>query len=255
MVLRFFVCLMLFSANVFAQSTPGAASSGQVAAQGAQALPDAPGTQAAVVVPTGPTAVIDTTMGRMTCKLYQQQAPLAVANFIGLAEGTKDWTDPTTMQKVHGKPFYNGTMFHRVIPEFMIQGGDPRGDGTGDPGYFFADEFDPNLGFDVPGRLAMANSGPSTNGSQFFITEAPQPQLTGKHTIFGQCDAHSVLIEQTIARVERNASDKPMTPVVINKITIVRDGQRMPLDPMRPAVAPAGSAPTSGSPPVPPASK
>lgn len=238
-----------------AQSTPAASPTGQSSVQSTQALPDAPGTPAAVVVPTGPTAVIDTTMGRMTCKLYQQQAPLAVANFIGLAEGTKDWTDPATMQKEHGKPFYNGTTFHRVIPEFMIQGGDPRGDGTGDPGYFFADEFDPNLGFDVPGRLAMANSGPSTNGSQFFITEAPQPQLTGKHTIFGQCDVHSVLIEQTIARVERNASDKPLTPVVINKITIIRDGQAMPADPMRPAVAPAGSAPATGSPAVPPASK
>ena len=194
-------------------------------------------------------------MGRMTCKLYQQQAPLAVANFIGLAEGTRDWTDPTTMRKVHGKPLYNGTTFHRVIPEFMIQGGDPRGDGTGDPGYYFHDEFDTNLGFDVPGRLAMANSGPNTNGSQFFITETPQPQLTGKHTIFGQCDAHSVLIEQTIAQVERNASDKPLTPVIINRVTIVREGQPMPPDPIRPAAAPAGGAPVSGTPAVPPASK
>ncbi len=254
MMLRLFACVMFSGSVLFAQSTPGSASAGQTAAQETQALPDAPGTPAAVVIPTGPTAVIDTTMGRMTCKLYQLQAPLAVANFIGLAEGTKDWTDPTTTRKIHGKPFYNGTTFHRVIPDFMIQGGDPRGDGTGDPGYYFADEFDLNLGFDAPGRLAMANSGPSTNGSQFFITEAPQPQLTGKHTIFGQCDAHSVLIEQTIARVERNADDKPLTPVVINKITIVREGQAMPPDPMRPVAAPTGSAPTSGSPAVPHAS-
>ena len=207
------------------------------------------------VVPTGPTAVIDTTMGRMTCKLYQQQAPLAVANFVGLAEGTKDWTDPVTLKKVHGKPFYNGTTFHRVIPDFMIQGGDPRGDGTGDPGYYFNDEIDPALTFNVAGRLAMANSGPNTNGSQFYVTEAPQPALDGKYTIFGQCDTHSVVTEQMIARVPRNANDKPDTPVVINKITIVREGQAMPADPMRPAAAPAGSAPTGGSPATPPASK
>ncbi len=207
------------------------------------------------MVPTGPTAVIDTTMGRMTCKLFQQQAPLAVANFVGLAEGTKDWTDPVTLKKVHGKPFYNGTTFHRVIPDFMIQGGDPRGDGRGDPGYYFNDEIDPALTFNVAGRLAMANSGPNTNGSQFYITEAPQPALDGKYTIFGQCDAHSVLTEQAIARVPRNANDKPDTPVVINKITIVRDGQAMPADPMRPAAAPAGSAPTGGSSAAPPASK
>lgn len=247
---------LIFRSALVGQGTPQtAAPPAQTAPQSAQALPDAPGTPAQAVVPTGPTAVIDTTMGRMTCKLYQQQAPVAVANFVGLAEGTKDWTDPVTGKKVRGKPFYNGTTFHRVIPEFMIQGGDPRGDGTGDPGYYFNDEIDPNLTFNVPGRLAMANSGPNTNGSQFYITEGPQPSLDGKYTIFGQCDAHSVLIEQTIARVERNSNDKPLTAVVINKVTIVRDGQSMPADPMQPAAAPAGSVPTSGTPGVPPASK
>jgi peptidyl-prolyl cis-trans isomerase A (cyclophilin A) len=207
-----------------------------------QALPDAPSTTSqakAPVVPTGPTAVLDTTMGRLTCKLYQAQAPITVANFIGLAEGTKDWTDPTTLKKIHGQPFYNGTTFHRVIPGFMIQGGDKAGNGTGDPGYFFQDEFDPTLTFDEPGRLAMANSGPSTNGSQFFITEAPVEQLNGKHTIFGQCDAHSVLLVASIARVARNADDKPTTPVIINKVTIVREGQPMPPEPALPAPAPA----------------
>ena len=196
----FFVSLAGFSQTT--PATPAPDSSGQAAqssqtTQSSQALPDAPGAVAvpAPVVPTGPTAVIDTTMGRMTCKLYQQQAPLAVANFIGLAEGTKDWTDPVTLKKVHGKPFYNGTTFHRVIPDFMIQGGDPRGDGTGDPGYYFNDEIDPALTFSVAGRLAMANSGPNTNGSQFYVTEAPQPALDGKYTIFGQCDAHSVVTE------------------------------------------------------------
>ncbi len=213
------------------------------------ALPDAPSATPEAqppVVPTGPTAVIDTTMGRLTCKLYDKQAPITVANFIGLAEGTKDWTDPRTSKKMHGVPLYNGTTFHRVIPGFMIQGGDPLGNGMGDPGYFFQDEIDPSLTFDVPGRLAMANAGPGptgggTNGSQFFITEVPVPQLNGKHTIFGQCDAHSVLLVASIARVERDGNDKPLTPVVINRITIVRDGQPIPPDPMQPKPAPAAS--------------
>jgi peptidyl-prolyl cis-trans isomerase A (cyclophilin A) len=164
----------------------------------------------------------------MVCKLYDKQAPETVANFIGLAEGTKDWTDPTTKDKVHGKPFYDGTTFHRVIPEFMIQGGDRLGTGEGDPGYLFKDEFDPDLNFDVPGRLAMANSGPNTNGSQFFITEVPVEYLNQKHTIFGQCDEHSVLIVQSIARVQRDGNDKPVDPVILKKVTIVREGQPMP---------------------------
>ena len=183
-------------------------------------------------------------MGRLTCKLYEKQAPVATANFIGLADGTKDWTDNKTLEKVHHQPYYSGTTFHRVIPGFMIQGGDRVGDGTGDPGYFFQDEIDPSLTFDLPGRLAMANAGPGpsgggTNGSQFFITEDAVPQLNGKHTIFGQCDAHSVLLVASIARVERNSQDKPLTPVVINRITIVREGQPMPPEPTpQPAKAP-----------------
>ena len=210
------------------------------------ALPDAPSTTTQAkppVTPTGPTAVIDTSMGRLTCKLYDTQAPVTVANFIGLSDGSKDWTDPKTLKKVQHQPFYNGTTFHRVIPGFMIQGGDKLGDGRGDPGYLFQDEFDPTLTFDEPGRLAMANSGPSTNGSQFFISEAPVPQLNGKHTIFGQCDAHTVLLVGSIARVQRDENDKPMTPVVINKIIIVRDGQPMPPEPAAPAPAPAPAAP------------
>ena len=126
---------------------------------------------------------MDTSMGRITCQFFQRQAPKTVANFIALAEGTRDWTDPATNKKQHNKPLYNGTIFHRVIPEFMIQGGDPIGTGMGDPGYQFDDEFDPNLDFDGPGRLAMANSGPNTNGSQFFITEVPteHPQPSPHH--------------------------------------------------------------------------
>jgi cyclophilin family peptidyl-prolyl cis-trans isomerase len=139
-------------------------------------LPDAPAaTPAALIHPNGPTAVMDTSLGRITCQFYQRQAPVAVANFIALAEGTKDWTDPRSHQLQHGKRFFDGTTFHRVIPEFMIQGGDPKGDGTGDPGYQFNDEFNGFLNFDVAGRLAMANSGPNTNGSQFFITGRPPP--------------------------------------------------------------------------------
>ena len=180
-------------------------------------------------------------MGRLTCKLYDKQAPITVANFVGLATGAKDWTDPTTLKKIHGQPFYNSTTFHRVIPGFMIQGGDRAGNGTGDPGYLFEDEFDPSLTFDVPGRLAMANSGPATNGSQFFITEVPVPDLNGKHTIFGQCDTHTVLLVASIARVERDANDKPNSPVTISRITVVREGQPLPPDPA-PARAPRPSA-------------
>ena len=220
-------------------------------AQTPAALPDAPGLASAAPsgpTPSGPTIVLDTTMGRMTCKTFDTVAPNAVANFIGLAEGTKDWTSGMGAVKHHGKPFYDGLTFHRVIPGFMVQGGDPVGDGTGDPGYFIDDEISPTLTFSVAGRLAMANSGPNTNGSQFFITEAPQPDLDGHYTIFGQCDAHSVLLVASIARVERDGRDKPLTPVTITHVTIVRDGQPMP--PLPTAAAPANStAPATPSAP------
>ncbi len=195
-------------------------------------LPDAPqATAAALTQPNGPTVVMDTSMGRITCQFFQKQAPKAVANFIALAEGTKDWTDPTTKVKHHGKPYFNGTIFHRVIPEFMIQGGDPTGTGMGDPGYAFADEFDANLKFDVPGRLAMANSGPNTNGSQFFITTVPTEFLNHVHTIFGQCDASGLLVAQTITHVQRDGNDKPLTPVVLKKVTILNENEPPPQGP------------------------
>src|SRR5277367_4997425 len=194
-----------------------------------QDLPDSPGTQVPVTLqPTGPTAVLDTSMGRITCKLFSKEAPETVANFVALAEGKKDWTDPATHKKMHGKPLYNGTQFHRVIPDFMIQGGDPTATGMGDPGYMFQDEFDPNLNFDVPGRLAMANSGPNTNGSQFFITEVATEHLNQKHSIFGQCDDSSILVVKSIARVERDGNDKPVDPVILKKVTIVPEGQPLP---------------------------
>lgn len=202
----------------------------------AQDIPDAPqATAEAMVHPNGPSVVMDTSMGRITCQFFQKQAPNAVANFIGLAEGTKDWTDPSTNKKMHHKPLYDGTTFHRVIPEFMIQGGDPAGNGTGDPGYTFADEFDPNLNFDVPGRLAMANSGPNTNGSQFFITEQGYDSLNQHYTIFGQCDESSVSVVKAIARVQRDDNDKPLVPVVLKKVTIVPEGQPLPPSPSTPA--------------------
>jgi peptidyl-prolyl cis-trans isomerase A (cyclophilin A) len=208
------------------------------------ALPDAPqATAAALIRPNGPTVVMDTSMGRITCQFFQKEAPKTVANFIALAEGTKDWTDPQTHQKIHNKSLYNGTIFHRVIPDFMIQGGDPIGTGTGDPGYTFEDEFNPDLNFDVPGRLAMANSGPNTNGSQFFITEVPTEHLNQKHTIFGQCDEPSINVVKAMARVQRDDSDKPVTPVVLKKVTIVPEGQAIPPDP-----APASQPSTTPQP-------
>jgi peptidyl-prolyl cis-trans isomerase A (cyclophilin A) len=217
---------------------PAAAQSAQAAPPASSAdLPDAPGVASAArpePVPTGPTIVIDSTMGRLTCKTFDRQAPNAVANFIGLAEGTKDWTVNATQAKQHGKRFYDGLTFHRVIPGFMIQGGDPVGDGTGDPGYYFADEIAPELTFSEPGRLAMANSGPDTNGSQFFITEDAVAELNGKYTIFGQCDTHTALLAASIARVDRDKNDKPTTPVVIRRVTIVREGQQMPPLPAAP---------------------
>jgi peptidyl-prolyl cis-trans isomerase A (cyclophilin A) len=222
----------LSSSLLFAQQSTPPTTPPATPPASSQDLPDSPGTQAHVSPqPTGPTAVIDTSMGRITCKLFSKEAPQTVANFVALAQGTKDWTDPTTHKKVHGKPLYDGTQFHRVIPEFMIQGGDPTATGMGDPGYMFEDEFDPNLNFDVPGRLAMANSGPNTNGSQFFITEVPTEHLDQKHTIFGQCDDSSVLVVKSIARVERDGNDKPVDPVILTKVTIVPDGKPLPAAP------------------------
>lgn len=238
--------VLLFSAVVAVaqQSTPPAETPPSTQAPPAQTppaeLPDMPTSQIPVTIqPTGPTAVLDTSMGRMTCQLFDKEAPLTVANFIGLAEGTKPWTDPVTKKKMKNKRFFDGTTFHRVIPEFMIQGGDPTATGTGDPGYMFADEFNPNLNFDVPGRMAMANSGPDTNGSQFFITEVPTTHLNQKHTIFGQCDQPSLSVVSAIARVQRDADDKPVQPVVLNKVTIVQQGQPMPALPPAPAATPA----------------
>ena len=175
-----------------------------------------------VSLPTEPGlyAVVYTSMGNIVCRLFEKEAPKTVANFRGLATGTKAWTDPKTGRVKH-TPLYSGTTFHRVIPGFMIQGGDPAGDGTGSPGYKFDNEIDPNLKFDRPGLLAMANSGPNTNGSQFFITVAPAEHLNGNYSIFGEVVSGQEVAD-AISNVPRNADDKPDTPVKIVAIKIQR---------------------------------
>lgn len=166
------------------------------------------------------TAVLHTSKGKLTCALFPAKAPKTVANFVGLAEGTKEWTDPRDGQVKKGVPLYDGTIFHRVIPDFMIQAGDPLGRGTGGPGYKFEDEIVPDLKLDKPGILAMANSGPNTNGSQFFVTEKATPWLNGKHTVFGECKEVGLVKE--IARVPKNPRDKPLEDVVLEKVEIKR---------------------------------
>lgn len=185
-----------------------------------------PATTAQATTPPAvdPEAIIDTTAGKMHCTLFPKVAPIGVENFIGLAKGTKDWTSPTGAKK-HGVPLYDGTIFHRVIPNFMIQGGDPAGSGMGDPGYKFKNETSPDLQFDRPGRLAYANAGPDTNGSQFFITEVPYESLNGGYTIFGQCDDATVELVKQIARMASDPRDnRPFRPVKITHITIVKPG-------------------------------
>ena len=161
-----------------------------------------------------------TSLGKINCSLMPDIAPKTVLNFVQLAEGTKAWTDPNTKES-KSEPLYDGTIFHRVIPKFMIQGGDPMGTGRGGPGYRFEDETSPDVVFDAPGLLAMANAGPNTNGSQFFITDRSTPShLNGKHTIFGKCENLDVV--ETIATTERAGRDKPKVDVVLNRVEIVR---------------------------------
>jgi peptidyl-prolyl cis-trans isomerase A (cyclophilin A) len=165
-------------------------------------------------------ATLNTAAGRIVVKLFEKEAPETVKNFAGLACGAKEWTDPETKEKVK-KPLYNGTIFHRVMPNFMIQGGDPAGTGNGGPGYSFADEINPDLKFDQPGRLAMANTGPNSNGSQFFITDGPTPHLNKAHTIFGQVVEGQQLVRQ-IASAPRDEQDKPRAPVLLRSVRIHR---------------------------------
>ncbi|MBI5509920.1 MAG: peptidylprolyl isomerase [Deltaproteobacteria bacterium] len=165
------------------------------------------------------TATFETSLGSFTCKLFADQCPMTVGNFVGLATGETPWTDPQGQQVA--KPLYDGTVFHRVIPGFMIQGGDPLGNGTGGPGYKFADEIVKGLKHNKPGILSMANAGPSTNGSQFFVTEVPTPHLDGKHTVFGEVTQGFDIVKK-IANTETDARDRPLTPVVLKRLSISR---------------------------------
>jgi peptidyl-prolyl cis-trans isomerase A (cyclophilin A) len=172
------------------------------------------------LVGTTLTATLHTTQGDIRVNLFPNQAPKTVANFVGLAEGTKEYSDPRTGQPGSG-PYYDGTVFHRVIDNFMIQGGDPTGTGRGGPGYQFKDEFHPDLAFNKPYLLAMANAGPGTNGSQFFITVAPTTWLNRKHTIFGEVtDPASQKVVDAIAAVPTGRNDRPVDDVVINEVVV-----------------------------------
>ena len=194
-------------------------------------LPDTPGLY----------AVIYTSMGNIVCRLFEKEAPKTVANFRGLATGSKPWKDPDT-GAMKRQPLYSGTTFHRVIPQFMIQGGDPLGNGEGDPGYEFGDEINPSLNFDRPGVLAMANHGPNTDGCQFFITVAPAPHLNGHYTIFGEVVSGQE-VANAISQVPRNEDDKPLMPVKILRIAIRR------IEP--PKAKPAGPEKGAGKTPPP----
>jgi peptidyl-prolyl cis-trans isomerase A (cyclophilin A) len=212
-------------AAVAASAQAGSATQAKPAAKpSASAKPNAASSPAAHPAAAKPTAIIDTTAGKMTCTLFPDKAPIGVQNFIGLATGTKDWRNPVSGATKHGVPLYDGTIFHRVIPGFMIQGGDPAGTGSGaDPVEKFKNEVSADLPFDRPGRLAYANSGPNTNSSQFFITEVATPHLNGGYTLFGQCDDATVTLVKQIARMATDpGNDRPFRPVKINHITITR---------------------------------
>jgi peptidyl-prolyl cis-trans isomerase A (cyclophilin A) len=161
-----------------------------------------------------------TSEGNFTVRLHDEEAPQTVANFVGLAEGTKEWLDPRTNKKVT-QPYYDGIIFHRVIDGFMIQSGDPLGQGIGGPGYRFADEFHPSLRHDKPGILSMANAGPNTNGGQFFITLAPTPHLDNRHSVFGEVVSGMDVVEK-IGSTRTGPRDRPVTDIVITTVTIER---------------------------------
>jgi peptidyl-prolyl cis-trans isomerase A (cyclophilin A) len=165
-------------------------------------------------------ATFDTSEGRFKVRFFDDKAPKTVGNFVGLAEGTQEWTDPKTRQKVK-RPFYDGLIFHRVIDGFMLQGGCPLSTGTGGPGYQFADEFGPGLKHDRPGLLSMANAGPNTNGSQFFVTLVPTPWLDNKHAIFGEV-IEGMDVVQKIGKIRTDPRDRPLNDIVINSISIER---------------------------------
>jgi len=162
-----------------------------------------------------------TSEGTFTVRLFEEQAPKTVANFTGLADGSKEWTDPRTGRRTHER-YFDGTVFHRVIDGFMIQGGDPLGQGTGGPGYTFADEFSPQLKHDRPGLLSMANRGPNTNGGQFFITLAPTPWLDNKHSIFGEVTEGLDVVQKIGRTPTSKPGDRPLKPITVESVTIER---------------------------------
>jgi len=166
-------------------------------------------------------ATFETTLGTFRVELFEDKTPKTVGNFVGLAEGTREWKHPKTGEK-HKKPYYDGIIFHRIIEGFMIQGGDPLGLGYGGPGYEFEDEFHPSLKHDRPGILSMANAGPNTNGSQFFITLGPTPHLDQRHSVFGAV-VEGLDVVKEIGRARTDKGDRPVTPVVMNKVTITRE--------------------------------
>jgi peptidyl-prolyl cis-trans isomerase A (cyclophilin A) len=181
------------------------------------------GTLTMAVAAENPKAIFHTSEGDFTCELYPEKAPKTVANFIGLAKGTKEWTDPNSGQKVTGKPLYSNTKFHRTMSGFMIQGGDPLGNGMGGPGYKFDNE-DSDLTFSKPGVLAMANAGRNTNGSQFFVTVAPKDYLNGNYTIFGQCISGQQVVDKIANKPSEPGSGKALQPVTLKSIEIVEAG-------------------------------
>ena len=226
------IVISAFAAVVAAQQKPPAPSS-----PGQAKSPDA---KLAEQREPGLYMTLETEKGAITCKLFEKEAPQTVRAIVGLALGKKPYTDPRTRQRVTGRRFYDGLIFHRVIPNFMIQGGDPLGSGTGDVGFTIPAEFRKELNFDVPGRLAMARlpTGINTASSQFFITEVPYPYLNQQYTIFGQCGNLDVV--KAIARVPRDQNDRPRTLVHMKRVIIERVG---PVPPDAPEATPAAKAP------------
>jgi len=220
-ILTTILCLGLIGAAIAQTGTTPAKKPAAAKPAATKPATAAPATTAGPVQ-----AIFETTLGNITCTLFPDKAPITVDNFIGLATGKKDWKNPSSGATMHNKPLYDGTVFHRVIPNFMIQGGDPLGNGTGSPGFTFRDE-QSDLTFDQPGRLAMANSGPNTNGSQFFITEVATPHLNGHYNLFGQCD--NIELVKQIARLSTDPrNDRPFNPPKLTHVKIV--------DPRHPAV-------------------
>ena len=242
-----FLSAILFPMLLAAQAPPAAPKT-PAPAPAAPKPAREPGLYATIMISQGAAP-----MGRIVFKMFETESPITVKNFSDLAMGRKSWKDPRTGAMV-AKPLFNGLTFHRVIPGVMIQGGDPLGTGTGSTAAI-PDEFHPSLRFDVPGRVAMANTGPGTGSCQFFITEVPTPHLTGRHTIFGQVVEGQELVDK-IARVPRNSSDKPNVPIRMTSVIVKREPSAAPavkkaVTPAKPAVAapkPAAAKPAAAKP-------